>query len=130
LDGTLDAGGYKAIRTNLEPLIRDMEEKLGNLSQKDTNLDAMLKYGTYFFENLDQLYFTGDLVIKQQIVGSMFPEKLIFENNSYRTDQDNPLLSLICSTGVAFSDSKNKKSRKNPALSCSAPQSGLEPETL
>jgi site-specific DNA recombinase len=130
LDGTLDAGEYRAIRTNLEPLIRDMEEKLGNLAQKDTNLDAMLKYGTYFFENLDQLYFTGDLVIKQQIVGSMFPEKLIFENNSYRTAQANPLLSLICSTGGAFSDSQNKKSRKNPALSCSAPPSGLEPETL
>lgn len=75
MDGTLDAGEYKATRTNPELLIRDMEEKLGNLSQKDTNLDAMLKYGTYFFENLDQLYFTGDLVIKQQIVGSMFPEK-------------------------------------------------------
>jgi site-specific DNA recombinase len=112
LDGTLDAGEYKAIRTNLKPLIRDMEEKLGNLSQKDTNLDAMLKYGTYFFENLNQLYFTGELVIKQQVAGSMFPEKLIFENKSYRTAQDNPLLSLICTTVGAFSHSKIRKAGK------------------
>ena len=112
------------------PLVRDLEAKLGNLTQNDTDFDAMLSYGGEFFGNLDQLYVSGDLIIKQQIVSSMFPEKLIFENKSFRTFKANQLLTLICKPSKAFGISENKKSRKNPALSYWAPPSGLEPETL
>ena len=41
---------------------------MGNLTQNDSDFDAMLSYGSEFFGNLDQLYILGDLIIKQQIV--------------------------------------------------------------
>ncbi len=130
LDGTLDGNDYKEIKDRYEPFVRDLEAKLGNLTQNDTDFDAMISYGSEFFGNLDQLYISGDLIIKQQIVSSMFPEKLIFENKSFRTFKANPLLTLICKPSKAFGVFENKKSRKNPALSNWAPPAGLEPATL
>lgn len=100
--------------------------KLGNLTQNDTDFDAMLSYGSEFFGSFDQLYVSGDLIIKQQIVSSMFPEKLIFENKSFRTFKANPLLTLIYRPSKAFGVSENKKIRKNPALSNWAPPSSVE----
>jgi hypothetical protein len=35
--------------------------------------------------NLAQAFIDGDLYTKHQIIGSIFPEKLTFENNQYRT---------------------------------------------
>ena len=115
LDGTLGASDYREIKNRYEPLVKNLESQLGNLTQNDTNFDAMLSYGSEFIGNLDQLYISEDLIVKQQIVSSMFPEKLIFENKSFRTVKTNPLLSLICKPSKAFGVFENKKSRKNPA---------------
>jgi hypothetical protein len=38
----------------------------------------------------------GTLSVKQQLIDSMFPEKLIFENKTYRTVKENPLIPLTC----------------------------------
>ena len=40
---------------------------------------------------------------------AMFPEKLIFENNIYRTPKKHEVLSKLCSDNKAFED--NKKGR-------------------
>ena len=34
---------------------------------------------------LDQLYKDGDVKKKRQIIGSIFPEKLVFDGSHYRT---------------------------------------------
>ncbi len=130
LDGTLDSADYKEIKGKLEPEIRALESKINNLSTESNDLDQMLEFGTQFLGNLDQFYITGDLTARQHIIGSMFPEKLIFENKTFRTAQPNPLLQLITTPDAGFEDSKKRKKPKNSALSCCAPPVGLEPTTL
>ena len=83
-----------------------------------------------FFRSMDQFYQEGTLSVKQQLVGSMFPEKLIFENKTYRTIKENPLIPLTCRPDKGFGGSKNKKTGNFAGLSNKAPPSGLEPETL
>lgn len=46
--------------------------------------------------NLDKYYVTKNTEVKQKIIGSMFPEKLTFENNEYRTTKTNEAVELIC----------------------------------
>ena len=70
---------------------------------------------------MDQFYREGTLSVKQQLVGSMFPEKLIFENKAYRTIKENPVIPLTCRPRNGFKGLKNKKTGKNTGLSARAP---------
>ena len=130
LDGNLDAADYKGIKARYEPQIRELETKLSQNDEANTELEKYLSFGRYFFQNLDRLYADGDLTVKQQIIGSIFPEKIIFENMRPRTARVNSLVRLLCSPVADSSGSKKEKTRKNAGLSTEAPPSGLEPETL
>lgn len=77
------------------------------ISQEGNELDDYIKYGRIFFRSMDQFYIEETLSVKQQLVGSMFPEKLIFENKTYRTIKENPLIPLTCRPGKDFRKSKN-----------------------
>ena len=130
LDGSLDPNDYKEIKNRYEPIIRDLESRLGDTTEANLELERYLKFGVFFFENLDQLYFDGDLILQQQVVGSIFPQKTSLGNLKSRTATMNLGVSLICRPGKDFSGSKNKKTRKNAGLSSEAPPVGLEPTTL
>jgi site-specific DNA recombinase len=130
LDKTLDPTDFKAIKSRYETTVYELEKRLRNISQEGNELDDYIRYGRVFFRSMDQFYQEGTLSVKQQLVGSMFPEKLIFENKTYRTIKENPLIPLTCRPDNGFRGSKNKKTGKNAGLSNKAPPVGLEPTTL
>jgi site-specific DNA recombinase len=130
LDGTLDPNDYKEIKNRYEPIINQLESRMRGLSQDNADLDEMIAYGRKFFRKLNKLYLEGTFTVRQQLIGSMFPGKLIFEKNTYRTIAPNALLPLICRPGKGFKQKQHKKSPQYTDLSTKAPQSGLEPETL
>ncbi|OFY83549.1 MAG: hypothetical protein A3F72_13075 [Bacteroidetes bacterium RIFCSPLOWO2_12_FULL_35_15] len=47
-------------------------------------------------------YNRADLLTKQQIIGSVFPEKLFFDNNQYRTNGMMKIIFRICCKINAF----------------------------
>lgn len=112
------------------PIIRNLENSLSDNKDANLEIERYLRFGAFFFENLDQLYFDGDLTLKQQVVGSIFPEKTTFQNLKSRTARLNLGVSLICRPGKDSSGLKNKKTHKNAGLSSEAPPAGLEPATL
>jgi site-specific DNA recombinase len=130
LDKTLDPTDFKAIKSRYETTVYELEKRLRNISLEGNELDDYIRYGRLFSRSMDQFYLEGTLSVKQQLVGSMFPEKLIFENKTYRTIKENPLIPLTCRPSKDYRRSKNKKIPLKAGLSTKAPPSGLEPETL
>ena len=63
------------------------------------------------------------------VVGSIFPEKLIFGDGEYRTAQINPFVSLLCSIGEGFGVKQKGQEVISNDLSSLAPPLGLEPRT-
>ena len=112
LDKTLDPTDFKAIKSRYETTIYELEKRLRNISQEGNELDDYMRYGRMFFRSMDQFYQEGTLSVKQLLVGSMFPEKLIFENKTYRTIKENPVIPLTCKSRKGFSGLKNKKNRQ------------------
>lgn len=53
------------------------------------------RYGMSLLTHLDIYYAEGPLEVKRKLIGSIFPEKLIFENGSYRTTKVNEAVELI-----------------------------------
>ncbi|WP_441575223.1 hypothetical protein [Chitinophaga sp. RAB17] len=55
-----------------------MENRLSEVPQKTYNIDGILEKGMENIAQLDTLYDNGDIEKKRKIIGSIFPEKLVF----------------------------------------------------
>lgn len=106
LDGELDAADYRKIKAKLEPEIEKIAARIAQLSKNENNGREMIEFGFYFLRNMSSLFTSASLEKKRYILGSTFPEKLIYENGTYRTESDENVLILIANTGK---DSGGKK---------------------
>jgi hypothetical protein len=67
------------------------------LSTKDEYLEY-LSQGGEIMKNIATRYIAAFPIGKKQIIGSIFPEKLIFSENKLRTTEPNVILELISRT--------------------------------
>jgi hypothetical protein len=59
----------------------------------------------------------------------IFPEKLVYNNQTFQTTQPSEIPDLLCNGGKGFNDGKKEKSSENAAQSCVVTLSGFKPET-
>jgi hypothetical protein len=69
--------------------------------------------------NLDIAYDKAEASIKQRIVGSIFPEKFIFENNKVRTTKVNEMFDRVCRKIEGCSGNKKGQQSFYELLPCS-----------
>ena len=127
LDGQLKPSDYKEIKNRFERIVTELNNKKRDLSLLDFNLPEYMTVSLEIVENLPKYFARADLKAKQQLIGSICPEKLIFENNSYRTKRVNEVLSLICSAGNTLSDTKKRLAPVFGSQSYQVPETGFEP---
>lgn len=80
-----------------------------------------MEYSSYslsLLSNLKYYYSTSTLEGKQKMLGLIFPEKLVFSNNTYRTNEPNEVLEFLCNNNNGFEGSKKEKAAENSDLSC------------
>lgn len=127
LSGEINSGTYNRILSSLESQKSQFKEKLEIMSQSSRDYSESINYSLSLLQNISRYYQECDTYSKKRLLGSIFPEKLIFENNSYRTTRINQVFSLHRSL---VAGSGKKKVGKNADLSSWAPPVGLEPATL
>ena len=117
LDCQLDAVEYRNIKSKIEPELEKLIRTKSKLNIKNPLEQEILEFGIYFLNNMADLFMVADLELKQRLIGSMFPEKLIFENNEYRTNIDDGILPLLLNTSKTFTQKKERGSKKSDPLS-------------
>jgi site-specific DNA recombinase len=127
LDGIWDDATYLKVKQKIDDELTELLTRLNTLKETPTEFAKYISYSTSLLSNLTGYYKEANTETKKKLVGLIFPEKLTFENNNYRTEKINEVLGLLCTVGKGFN---KKQPRKNSRLSTIAPQSGLEPETL
>lgn len=118
LDGELTAKEYKETKQELDESIETIIRQQGLLIESGENLTEHIDFCVSFLSNLDNLYDTADITTKQQIISSIFPEKLIFEKNNCRTAKIEEAVTLLCLNTKDFEGDKTKKHPLNGVLSC------------
>jgi hypothetical protein len=58
--------------------------------------------------NLPNFFAAGDLILKQQLIGLIYPEKTVFKENSVQTIHPNRAIELICRPSDDPRDPKKK----------------------
>lgn len=130
LDDKIDASDYKEIKMSLQPQIEKLNRKLIGFTQVDGNYRGFIEEGFSFLRNMAEAFDNADLRAKQQFVGSVFPEKLIFENNQYRTPKMLRAFARILSIDGAFKRAKKRTEEIFIPQSALVIPLGFEPRTL
>jgi site-specific DNA recombinase len=85
-----------------------------------------IDFGLELLLNLDKYFLSSPIEIQQKLISSVFPEKLIFDGENYRTTRKNELLELLTRIDEHPGTVSKKKALNNQDLSCMAPQVRLE----
>ena len=129
LSGDIEPGEYRSIKSDYEMKITGFESKLYELSKESSNIEPLLNKALKTLTNLDELYERADNKGKRKIIGSIYPEKLVFDGFNYRTARFNEAVELIYKLVDGFSENKNGQTESNFDLSTSVTWIGFEPMT-
>jgi DNA invertase Pin-like site-specific DNA recombinase len=127
LDRQLDAQEYREIKNEYDRQLRKLEARITNIDALDSDLKDKLIFCRQVLVSLPECYEEADLIAKQQLVGSIYPEKLTIDNYLVRTKRVNEAILPICRPVEGFNENKNEESSENSELSNSVPGTGFEP---
>ncbi|PLK42795.1 hypothetical protein C0V77_19900 [Emticicia sp. TH156] len=114
------------MKSDYSSKVEKLEAKLRGLSDNNMNIKNLLDKGIDNLLKLDYIYETADIDKKRQVISSMFPEKLHFENNSLRTGRINEAVSLIYLIDSDLGGNKKGQIKNKFDLSCKVGMTGFE----
>jgi site-specific DNA recombinase len=129
LDGEFSASEYKEMKFEIETELDKSNREEAQFRQGIENYDDKIDDCLDLLLNLDKYYVSKNTEIKQKILGSVFPEKLVFENNEYRTTKTNDVVALICPTDKGLGKKKGGKKTDFSVSSLRVGPLGIEPST-
>ena len=127
LDGEFSASEYKDMKLEIESELEKLNRDEAQFRQGIENYDSKIDDCLDLLLNIDEYYVTKNTEVKQKIIGSMFPEKLIFENNQYRTTKTNDVVGLICPKDKDLGKKKGGKKFDLTNSSLQVEREGFEP---
>lgn len=116
LSNSIDPDDFRTIKKECEEGIIKAEQQLADISAI-TNIEPLIDKSIKVLENIDNLYVKGNSKIKSNIVGSMFPEKLEFDGEHFRTTRVNEAVRLIFNIDGTFSQKERGQKQEISALS-------------
>jgi len=84
-----------------------------NQRQNSIDVESMVEKALSTLSNLDETYQKADVNQKREIIGSIYPEKLVFSENNYRTARINEVAALIYHINSTLPKEKTGTSDEN-----------------
>jgi site-specific DNA recombinase len=128
-DNLIDIHEYNSIIKRFESQISDLDVELYELKITDKNFIKYIEFSLKLIERMDYFYGMASVDLKQKILVSMFPGKLIYDGKKYRTTKLNEVFAAITRKDNKDRIGEKEKVGKFTDLSTEAPQPGLEPGT-
>ncbi len=110
--------------------INDLKLNIDEYSDYQKDINLYVDFGIQLLINLSIFYNKATTEIKRQIIGSIFSEKLVFEDKKYRTAKLNDAVALIFMNIKELQNEKNEKRHAISNVSYSVAGAGLEPATF
>ena len=107
LAGDIDALDFKTIKVESEKQIDVLEARLNEIKEDKTDNRLLVNQAVDYLAKLDKTYQEGPTIKKRQLIGSIFPEKLTFDGEIFRTTRLNEAVHLIYTLDAAFRENKN-----------------------
>ena len=128
IDGEMDKKEYEIVKKRYQNIYDELKE-LEIEAIDDKEVLELYKKGLNKVENIENQYIKHEIEDKRQLLGSIFPKKLRFENKKVRTADINPFFLKIASVNEASRGKKKGTNLKKIDLSRSVNAEGFEPST-
>lgn len=118
---------YNDFRKQCEMEIEKAEARLFTVSTQTSNIDQILGNAVRNLSNLGAIWASADNKGKRTVISSIFPEKIDFDGERFRTQRLNEVVRLIFNIGAGSSENKNGQIEEKIDLSTSVARPGFEP---
>lgn len=125
-DGEIPLSEYKSMEAEINEETASLNKELYRLREDLENFDEQIDFCVTLLQNIDGYFDVADTETKQQIVCSIFPHKLVYNENKYRTPEIEPAVSLLCLNNGEYKGSKTKKHPFFEVFSCMVARTGFE----
>lgn len=125
----IDKTDYHEVRKGCETEIERLEAEIFELSKKRINISNQIRKAIHNLSNLNEIFENGTVSNRRKVVGSIFPEKLVFEGLNFRTTKVNEAVQLIFNMGEGFGEKKSGQTDEKIDLSTWVIRIGFEPMT-
>ncbi|GAB3366153.1 hypothetical protein GCM10027566_37390 [Arachidicoccus ginsenosidivorans] len=130
LHDKIDPDEYKEIKREAEGKITALESRVANFNATVKDISSILNNAIDALIKIGEFFKTNNLETKRAIIGSIFDEKLFFENGTYRTAKVNEATGLIFLIINKLQDKKNWTGAEFSRLSNRVNLTGFEPVTF
>ena len=127
--GEIESDTFNNANERYTKIIGSIERDLNDFNVDEMLLDTQIKFSFNLLKDLDFYYLNASARFKGNILGSIFPENLVYFNKNYRTQNSDSVISLIANIAKVSGGTKIQKVTNNGDQSLSAPREGLEPPT-
>ena len=129
LSGKLKIEDYNSIKEKLTVQLNNLKSKQQTRETEKSEFELYLSKGIGLLKHFGSAYKSYDLDGKHQLLGSTFPEKLIFDGKKCRTKKINDVVSLIVKIDKGLKNTKKKQAGKKTDLFTIVGPTGFEPVT-
>ena len=112
MEEKIDDDAYQRLNKRYKEKFSEIDQEILELESMDSNFDTYVKEGLPLLTNLSKRYLDLPVRYKKRIIGSIFPEKLIFDGTKYRTTRVNEVLSLMSSVTNKYKGVKKERPPK------------------
>jgi site-specific DNA recombinase len=130
LSEDIDPIDYRTIKMECEDKLMRLEAKLAETTTNTSTtigIDKFIDTAVSTLSHLDIIYMEASVTRKREIIGSIYPEKLCFDGNGYRTARLNEAVRLIYQINNELGTIKNRKDAALSHLSGWVAPTGIEP---
>ena len=125
-EGNLKEENYNRITDNCEKQIQELQGRIELLQNDTQGLKDKIDYSVNIIANLRNFMIDAPVKVKCKILSSMFPQKIEFDGEKYRTQSYNKVLDLIFQETNKLRGYKEKESENHLAVSHSVPRPRIE----
>lgn len=127
LNDDLDSESYNRLKESYKQDLTSLKVRKAQINELNDDLVGQMEFAFQVMSNLGKLWKELDLHGKRVLVGSIFSEKLIFENGKYRTPNAEGTLAEFFNIDEGSGGRKTKKAFKIEDLSFMVARRGIEP---
>lgn len=116
-EGTLSPDAYMRISEKYERQILELQGRIDLLQTDTKGLREKIDYSVNIIENLSLFMKDAPVKIKCKLISSMFPKRIEFDGEKYRTTEYNQVLNLIFQETSKLRGDVKKESEKSEEVS-------------
>ena len=126
LNEELEAADYRSMKFENEEKIKNLENDLMELATDRTNIPETVKQMVDASLKIISGYPKQPVTFQRKFINAIYPQKLVFDDMTYRTPKANPGASLISFVNNKLAENKNGKELDFSSLSHQVPKRRFE----